>query len=127
MSDDLNQRRMDAYYYDFDGTGCDPVDKILSAVACAGKAYHHTSDWNEETRPFLDYHSGETPIDWIKNAAQEAAERIEELEAKLEKAVTALKFYRSAIDLRIDCEITHAMQEAHDNANTTLAQLEGDK
>ena len=55
----------------------------------------------------------------------EAADMIEELEAKLEKAVTALKFYRSAINLRIDCEITHAMQEAHDNANTTLAELKG--
>ena len=52
--------------------------------------------------------------------------RIEELEAKLEKAVTALKFYRSAIDLRIDCEITYAMQEAHDNAFATLAELKGE-
>jgi len=55
------------------------------------------------------------------------ADRIEELEAKLEKAVTALKFYRSAINLRIDCEITYAMQEAHDNARITLAELKGDK
>ena len=83
MSYDPKQRRMDAYYYDFDETGCDSVDNILSAVACAGEAYHHTSDWNEETRPWLDYQSGETPIEWIQNAAQKAAERIEELEAKL--------------------------------------------
>ena len=55
------------------------------------------------------------------------ADRIEELETKLEKAVTALKFYRSAIDLSIEFEITYAMQEAHDNANTTLTELEGDK
>jgi predicted RNase H-like nuclease (RuvC/YqgF family) len=49
--------------------------------------------------------------------------RIEELEAKLAKAVEALEFYRSAINLRIDCKITYAMQEAHDNAETFLAEL----
>jgi hypothetical protein len=54
------------------------------------------------------------------------ADRIEELEAKLAKAVEALEFYRSAINLRIDCEITYAMQEAHDNAETFLAELKGE-
>jgi hypothetical protein len=53
-------------------------------------------------------------------------DRIEELEAKLAKAVEALEFYRSAINLRIDCEITYAMQEAHDNAETFLAELKGE-
>jgi len=57
---------------------------------------------------------------------EEAADRIEELEAKLAKAVEALEFYRSAINLRIDCEITYAMQEAHDNAETFLAELKGE-
>ena len=32
-----------------------------------------------------DDHSGETPVEWIQKAAQEAADRIEELEAKLER------------------------------------------
>jgi flagellar biosynthesis/type III secretory pathway protein FliH len=52
--------------------------------------------------------------------------RIEELEQTLAKAVEALEFYRSAINLRIDCEITYAMQEAHDNAETFLAELKGE-
>ena len=55
---------------------------------------------------------------------QEAADRIEELEEELAKVVEALKFYRSAINLRIDCEITYAMQEAHDNAEIILASWE---
>jgi hypothetical protein len=59
------------------------------------------------------------------DAVQVVADRIEELEAKLAKAVGALEFYRSAINLRIDCEITYAMQEAHDNAETFLAELKG--
>jgi hypothetical protein len=80
---------MDAYYYGFDETGCGLVDKILSAVACAGKAYHHTENWSEEASPWDD-HSGETPVDWIQKAAQEAADRIEELQAKLDLSEGAL-------------------------------------
>jgi hypothetical protein len=49
-----------------------------------------------------------------------------QLREKLAKAVGALEFYRSAINLRIDCEITYAMQEAHDNAETFLAELNGE-
>jgi hypothetical protein len=40
--------RMDAYYYDFTETGVRCIDEILSAVATAGKGYHHTSDWNDK-------------------------------------------------------------------------------
>lgn len=44
---------------------------ILSAVACAGKAFHHTEQWNEEAE--WPSHEGDTPIDWIQNAANAAA------------------------------------------------------
>ena len=37
-----------AYYYTFDATGVPAVDKILEAVAAAGKSYHHTEDWSDE-------------------------------------------------------------------------------
>lgn len=67
--------RMDAYYYGFDRTGVDEIDLILSALACAGKAYHHTEDWNENAYA-LSYHEGDTPVDWIQNAANKAAESI---------------------------------------------------
>ena len=64
--------RMGAYYYSFTPTGVEAIDRILSAVATAGKAYHHTEGWNEHcgTRDGL---RGETPIDWIQNAANDAA------------------------------------------------------
>lgn len=64
--------RFDAYYYSFEPTGVEQIDRILSAVACAGKAFHHTADWNDEAdkRPGLD---GTTPIEWIQNAANAAA------------------------------------------------------
>lgn len=62
------QLRMDAYYYGFDRTGCLPVDRILSAVATAGKMYHHTEDW-------MDGNEDGTPVDAIQQAANEAAKR----------------------------------------------------
>lgn len=37
--------RMDAYYYTFKRTGVPTIDAILSAVAQAGKSYHHTESW----------------------------------------------------------------------------------
>jgi hypothetical protein len=64
--------RMDAYYYGFDPTGVPEIDRILSAVACAGKSYHCTSDWNEPSEPW-EHHEGGTPVKWIQNAANDAA------------------------------------------------------
>jgi hypothetical protein len=57
---------MDAYYYGFEATGVEVVDRILSAVACAGKSYHHTESWTDST-------AGPSPVDVIQQAAQEAA------------------------------------------------------
>lgn len=49
--EDINMRELRAslsgYYIGFDGTGVDAVDDILRAIAAAGKAYHHTRDWQE--------------------------------------------------------------------------------
>lgn len=65
--------KMDAYYYGFCFTGVREIDVILSAVACAGKAYHHTESWNDECSPYHELHRGSTPADWIQNAASDAA------------------------------------------------------
>ncbi len=70
---------------------------------------------------------------------EQAEARIEELEANamsnrvavtrlvdgLAKTVEALEFYQSAIDLRNNCKITYLMEEAHEHARTTLAELKG--
>lgn len=65
--------RMDAYYYGFDPTGVEAIDRILCAVASAGKAYHHTQDWNEEQDHERENCEGKSPVDWIQNAANSAA------------------------------------------------------
>lgn len=64
--------RMNAYYFGFDPTGVPEIDKILSAVASAGKAFHHTDQWTEELDGYGG-HTGKTPAEWIQNAANEAA------------------------------------------------------
>jgi len=53
-------------------------------------------------------------------------DRIEELEAKLAKAVEALKFHNAAVELCIG-EVTPAMKEAHYHTKRTLAELTGGK
>lgn len=65
--------RMNAYYYSFRPTGVEAIDRILSAVACAGKAHHYTEDWGDETRPYEPFLRGECPVAWIQNAAEDAA------------------------------------------------------
>lgn len=64
----MSELRMRAYYYSFEPTGCLAVDKILSAVASAGKGCHNTEDWTEYPTDGPNY------IEQIQNAANEAAE-----------------------------------------------------
>lgn len=66
--------RLDAYYYGFDPTGVEAIDRILSAVACAGKAYHGTEEWNETISvPYEPFLRGNSCAEWIQNAANDAA------------------------------------------------------
>ena len=66
--------RMDAYYYSFTPTGVREIDLILSAVACAGKAFHHTQNWQNDAYHTEDF-QGSNPVEWIQNAANEAAKK----------------------------------------------------
>ena len=58
--------RMNAYYYEFTPTGVLPIDRILSAVAAAGKSYHHTEMWTDDS-------DGPSLVDRIQEAANNAA------------------------------------------------------
>lgn len=86
----MSKRRMDAYYYGFDATGSETIDKILGAVACAGKSSHHTENWDEEACVYDD-HTGKTPTEWIQNAAMEAADELERLNAENSRLREALQ------------------------------------
>jgi hypothetical protein len=95
----MSERRMDAYYYEFEPTKNVAIDKILGAVACAGKAYHHTQDWCDIANQYDD-HTGVTPIEWIQNAAFEAADKIERLRA----ALTAMLFVTEQLCETLDVD-----------------------
>ena len=83
--------RMDAYYYQFQKTGCGQIDKILSAIATAGKAFHHTDQWNDDVdKRWAGNHEGKTPIEWIQNAGNAAAVDIAKLIKVAEAARDAL-------------------------------------
>lgn len=82
--------RLRAYYYGFNETAVPEVDLILSAVACAGKAFHLTEDWNEQCDYTPEGHTGTTPADCIQNAANLAAEDIARLRTINAELVAAL-------------------------------------
>jgi hypothetical protein len=64
--------RMDAYYYSFERTGVGIIDRILSAVAIAGKGSHHTESWTDDDLAKY-YDDGLTHIQRIQKAADDAA------------------------------------------------------
>lgn len=72
---------LDGYYIGFEATCRFEIDLILSAVARAGKAYHNTADWNDDTPAYDERFRGETPVDWIQHAANDAADAIAALSA----------------------------------------------
>ncbi len=73
-----------AYYYSFAPTGQREVDLILHAVARAGKAFHHTSQWTEdEMAEFYEHCEGNTCVEWIQNAANKAAAELATLRARV--------------------------------------------
>ena len=68
--------RMDAYYFGFAETGVEAIDRILSAVAQAGKGYHHTESWGDEGLEDMGEFHGGSYVAWIQNAANDAAKVI---------------------------------------------------
>lgn len=90
----MSELRMNAYYYAFEPTGVFAVDRILSAVAAAGKAYHHTEDWCDPGK------NGLSNVDYIQQAAVDAAAalataRAEARKAALEEAAAVFDVYAS--------------------------------
>ena len=125
--------RMDAYYFAFGTTGVEALDKVLSAVACAGKAHHHTEDWQEETGAW-EPHTGRSPVDWIFNAASEAAATLAAEKARadrLEADCAAMRtvFARSVAAFRnggglghIAAEMARALERGEGDAGKRLLE-----
>jgi hypothetical protein len=90
----MTDLQMDAYYYSFEPTGDDGVNLILSAVASAGSAFHHTDGWRDELEPYNKRFSGKCPADWIQGAANEAAANATTAQARIERLEAALRDIR---------------------------------
>lgn len=72
---------MDAYYYSFDRTGVGAIDRVLSAVATAGKRAHLTEDWNDS------YHGAPTCVEEIQAAAEASAEEVRDLRRQIAEEI----------------------------------------
>ena len=68
---DPEEPRLDSYWFSLVPTGVIEIDRILSAVARAGKFAHSTEHWGGQ---YGDYPEGTVvPIDFIQEAANRAA------------------------------------------------------
>lgn len=100
----LTRNHLSAYYYAFDATGVQEIDRILCSVASAGKSYHHTDDWSEEV------------IEPIQNAAKEAAARIEADRAELAKVQAENASLKASVE-----ELEDMLQGSDDEAVDRLS------
>ena len=96
----MNKLSLNAYYYSFNETGVLPVDKILEAVAKAGKAYHHTDSWNDE-----EFLNGEgTPVELIQKQANICAEVVKNFKDEFNNLITSeLIFYNELLSTKGSC------------------------
>jgi len=90
---------MSGYLY-FEKTGVDAIDNILAEVKKSGDAYHSTSGWNERDP---DYNNGESYVELIQKAANEASGKLWSDEDMLNA------FYASATN-EISCDPLTAEQ-----------------
>lgn len=83
------------YYISFESTGCEPVDEVLRAVACAAQNYHSTEYWRDAD------HESHSHLDWVQFAAQSAADEVEHFRvenAALSERVAVLERVRVAAE-----------------------------
>lgn len=116
VMDDL---RLHAYYYSFAPTGQREVDLILHAVARAGKAFHHTSQWaDDEMEGFYEHCEGDTCEQWIQNAANKAAAELATLRARMAELERDAKLYRQLKLLLKTYGVDIAFPNSDDNGAT---------
>lgn len=90
MTEQHKPLRMNAYYYGFRSTGVELVDRVLSAVAHAGKGYHHTEGWTEPVPDYEPFRGGDY-VEWIQNAAVDTAQALRSIEAERDTLKAALQ------------------------------------
>lgn len=119
--------RMSAYYYSFGHTGADAIDRILSAVACAGKAYHHTDCWTDETTPY-EHLRGNSPAEWIQNAADDAASQLASKEEEHEREMLKViderdKWEEKLSEIAVAAECEEEWSNRHEHGDCIVEKL----
>ena len=97
----MSELFMRAYYHTFQPTGELCADRILSAVARAGKSAHHTADWYDE------WHN-------IQNAANATAEEVKNLRQRLAEAEELKADFKKAMKLFEDTGLDNLLWELLD-------------
>lgn len=113
-------RRLNAYYFSFDSTGSPIIDAILSAVAYAGKSYHHTESWANDSR----WNEGRSYVDVIQAAANEAANKLTAADAQrahLAHMTEARDNARAEVE-RLTAKVVE-VRELHRESNGSLSAL----
>lgn len=89
---EMNEKlKLQAYYYGFSETGVRSIDLVLRAVSAAGKLFHHTDQWTSEINYPVENVRGPAPVDWIQNAADDAADAYKKLQSTLATTQAALE------------------------------------
>jgi hypothetical protein len=127
----MSELRMAAYYYGFDKTDSREIDLILSAVASAGKGYHHTDSWNNDTFEdgvsYCGNFKGKNYIEWIQNAANEAAKKIQSLEAEIKLLKAQAHFIEKEATEKLEkenAEMRNRCDEFYVNNQKIIKSLE---
>ncbi len=111
MGERLN---LNAYYYSFDPTGVLAIDRVLAAVARAGKGSHHTEDWGES------YDGEPSLLEGIQGAADESAKLVSELEncplRQLAKWAEGNPFWRYTTSVHLNDEWRVSCYDEPDDA-----------
>ena len=107
-----NGRSFDAYYYSFDPTGDYRTDVVLHAVAKAGKSYHSTEDWHRDFGPYTDHLRGKSAVEWIQNAAEDAAAASRQMQEQIKQMRQALQDIRDLSPIEVVLDPQHAIRIA---------------
>ena len=90
-----------AYYYQFDATGNEHVDRILGAISLAGKMYHYTTDWNERER------GRPSAIEIIQAAANDATRSLKGADPDCEECNDTYYNEIDSIGTKVRCACTY--------------------
>lgn len=114
MTSETQALNLDAYYFHFQETGVEPIDRVLSEIANAGNGAHHTQDWDDNGY-----------IDRIQGAANDAATKFKTQKRVADTFKQCLTdTYRPHVqEVGVLREVSTYLQEHIEHLEATIARL----